>query len=111
MKLVCDDCQLLATSGEWFIQDLFRSIIIALSAIGWLFYFVGWQTVIVSIFFILLAYIRIFAAKYDHKFCADASFLADKRLGYLREIFTGIRSIKLNTWEERLEKKIKKTRR
>ena len=105
MELLCDDSQRLFTSGEWFIQNAISHFLLSACAIGWLFYFVGWQVVPGLLFLILLGIYRSLIAKVDYKLRKNTLQLADERLGYLREILTGIQSIKLNCFEEILQKK------
>ena len=110
MELVCDDSQRLATSGKWFIHNVVTNLILCLCAMGWLFYFVGWQVLPGSFFLICLALYQFLVSKVDYKLRKSASQLADKRLGFLREIIANIHSIKLNCMEEISDEKVRKTR-
>ena len=110
MELVCDDSQRLATSGEWFIQYLIVNLIHSMCVIGWLFYFVGWQAFLGSLFLIGLGLYRFLVSKVDYKLRKSASQRADKRLGYLRKIIANIHSIKLNCMEEISNENVRKTR-
>ena len=110
MELICNDSQRLAIGGEFFIQDTIRLLIRSVCAIAWLFYFVNWVFLPELLFFVLLGLYRFFMTKVDYKQRKKASEFADERLGYLRELFTAINSIRLNCMEDIFEEKIQRTR-
>ena len=110
MELISDDSQRLVTSGEWFIQDIVRRILSCICAFIWLFYFVGWQVAPGSLLLISLGFYRFLVVNIDYKLRTGTSRLADKRLGYIREMLTGIHSVKMNCLEEIYEQKIRHTR-
>ena len=111
MELISDDSQKLVTCSEWLLPDAVVNILESLSMFGWLVYFVGWQAVVGSLLYVVIGLFRTLLVKVDYRLRKDASHLADQRLGHLREIIAGIRSIKLNTWEEVLEEKVRNVRR
>jgi 5-bromo-4-chloroindolyl phosphate hydrolysis protein len=110
MELVCNDCQRLVTSGEWFIPVTFRHLSSSANIIAWLLYFIGWQIVPGAIFLVTLVVLRMLCNKVDYRLRKKASELSEKRLGYIRESLTAIHSVKINCWEKIFEEKIKKTR-
>ena len=111
MELVSDDSQKLVTSAEYFLQNGIVQILESLSMFGWLVFFVGWQAIAGSMFFVVIGLLRLLVTATDYKFRKEASLFADQRLGCLREILAAIRSIKLNAWGKLMEEKVKKIRR
>ena len=110
MELICNDSQRLVTGAEYFIQNAIFTLISSVCAIAWLFYFVNWVFLPELLFFFLLGLYRFFITKVDYKQRKKASEFADGRLGYLRELFTAINSIKLNCMEDIFEEKVQRTR-
>ena len=111
MELVSGDSLRLVNSAEYFLQNGVVQILESVSMFAWLVYFVGWQAVLGSILFVAIGLLRLVVSKVDYKLRKDASLFADQRLGYLREILTTIRAIKLTSWEKLYEEKVKSIRR
>ena len=110
MELICNDSQRLVTGAEYFIQNAIRVLISSVCAIAWLFYFVNWVFLPELLFFVLLGLYRLFMTNVEYNQRKIASEFADERLGYLRELFTAINSVKLNCMEDVFEEKIQRTR-
>ena len=110
MELICNDCQRLVTSGEWFVPTAFRFTVNTIMVVSWLLYFIGWEALPGSIFLMALAVLRVGINKIDYSLRKKASKLSDKRLGYIKEWLTMIYSVKVNCWEKIFEDKIHKTR-
>lgn len=110
MELVCDDTHRLATMGDQFLPNLVRQSAKVIVYITWLLCFVGWKFIPGLCVFTILALFRLCMTNIDIKFRKKASQLAEKRLGYLREVLTIIHSVKLNCLEHIYEEKIQRTR-
>ena len=110
LELLCNDSQRLVTGGEYFIQNAIRVLLRSMCAIAWLIYFVNWVFLPGLLFYIFLGLYRFFLTKFDYKQRKKASEFADERLGYLRELFMAMNSIKLNCMEKVFEEKVQHTR-
>lgn len=110
MELVCDDTHRLVTMGDQFLPNLVRQSSKVIIYITWLLHFVGWKFLPGLGVFTILALFRLFMTKMDIKYRRKASQLAEKRLGYLREVLTIIHAVKLNCLENIYEEKIQRTR-
>jgi ABC-type multidrug transport system fused ATPase/permease subunit len=110
MELICNDSQRFVTSGEWFIHMAVRHCLSSASIISWLLYFIGWQIIPGFLFLVSLVTVRTLFNKVDYDLRKKASGLSEERLGYIRESFTAIHSVKVNCWEKNFEDKIQKTR-
>ena len=110
MELVCDDTHRLVTMGDQFLPNLVRQSSKVIIYLIWLLCFVGWKFLPGLGVFTILALFRLSMTKMDIKFRRKASQLAEKRLGYLREVLTIIHSVKLNCLEHIYEEKIQRTR-
>ena len=110
MELVCNDSHRLITSSTWYIPYAVRHFLMAVCAIAWLLYFIGWQIIPGVLFLLVVSVKRVVLHKYDYKLRVRASQLSEKRLGNIRETLTAMRSVKLNCWETIYEEKIQKSR-
>lgn len=110
MELVCDDTHRLVTMADQFLPNLIRQAAKVMVYIVWLLYVVGWKFLPGLAVFTILSLVRLCMTNIDIKYRKKASELSEKRLGYLREVLTIIRSVKLNCMEHVYKEKIKQTR-
>ena len=76
-----------------------------------LVYFVGWQTLIGVIFLVFLVPFFALLSSAGAALRLRTASISDLRISLMNQVVSGIRAIKINTWEDEYREKIKTTRR
>lgn len=110
MELICNDTQQLITMVDRYLPYLIRRSINVVIFISWLLLLLGWKIIPGLLVVFLLSLFRIFITEIDANLRRNASHVAGKRLGYIREVLRTIHFVKLNCLEHIYDNKIKNTR-
>ncbi|XP_028407860.1 cystic fibrosis transmembrane conductance regulator-like [Dendronephthya gigantea] len=110
MELICNDTQRIVLMADKSFPYIIRKLVVAFIYICWLASLLEWKVVPGLLVFVFFFAFRILVTNVDVNLRRNASRVAEKRLGYLREFLTSIHSVKLNCLEEIYERKIQQTR-
>jgi ABC-type multidrug transport system fused ATPase/permease subunit len=110
MELISNDTQRLVTMADRSLPYMFRKCVNVVVYISWLLLLLGWKIIPGLLVIGFLSLFRILFTNVDVRLRRNASHVAEKRLGYLREVLTTINFVKLNCLEHIYNNKMKHTR-
>ena len=109
IDLVSNDVQRVENT-KWPFRLITASIdLIVVSSL--LYYLIGWQALVGMIFLVFLVPCFGLLSSAAGSLRLRTAAVSDRRISMMNEILSGIRDIKINTWEDAYREKIKASRR
>ena len=82
---------------------------IAMGALLW--YFISWMALAGMFYLVLFVVFQLASATPIRNFRSETQSVADRRMAIIKNVITGIRTVKMNSWEWLFERIVKNLRR
>ena len=78
---------------------------------GLLWYFISWMALSGMLYLVVIGFCQFYTVSPISNFRRETQLRADERNAVIKTVISGIRTVKMNTWESLFEKMIQSVRR
>jgi ABC-type bacteriocin/lantibiotic exporter with double-glycine peptidase domain len=110
INLISKDLQPLRRAADFFPIAIVGCLeFIAMGALLW--YFISWMALSGILYLVLIGFCQWYTVSPISEFRRETQLKADERNAVIKNVISGIRTVKMNTWESLFERMIQAVRR